>query len=82
MTYIKKILYTYNIFPVKSFPFGYSYLVLYFFVFNSRPSRYYKQSIEMADVKRLVFSILTFLEDQKKTGHLDDEQVESLEGKL
>ena len=34
----------------------------------------------MADVKRLVFSILTFLEDQKKTGGLDDEQVESLEG--
>ncbi|KAK7101229.1 small glutamine-rich tetratricopeptide repeat-containing protein alpha-like [Littorina saxatilis] len=33
----------------------------------------------MADVKRLVFSILTFLEDQKKTGGLDDEQVESLE---
>ncbi|PVD23498.1 hypothetical protein C0Q70_16770 [Pomacea canaliculata] len=33
----------------------------------------------MADVKRLVFSILTFLEDQKKTGRLDDEQVESLE---
>nr|KAG5714026.1 hypothetical protein BaRGS_020354 [Batillaria attramentaria] len=34
---------------------------------------------KMADVKRLVFSILTFLEDQKKTGGLDDEQVESLE---
>lgn len=36
----------------------------------------------MADVKRLVFSILTFLEDQKKTGRLDDEQVESLEGNI
>ncbi|KAL8584574.1 hypothetical protein ACOMHN_002304 [Nucella lapillus] len=33
----------------------------------------------MADVKRLVFSVLSFLEDQKKTGGLDDEQVESLE---
>ena len=34
----------------------------------------------MADVKRLVFSILTFLNDQRKTAGLDDEQVESLEG--
>ena len=40
-----------------------------------------QEAAAMADVKRLVFSILTFLEDQKKTGGLDDEQVESLEGK-
>ncbi|CAL1535426.1 unnamed protein product [Lymnaea stagnalis] len=33
----------------------------------------------MADVNKLVFSILKFLEDQKKSGQLDDEAAESLE---
>lgn len=33
----------------------------------------------MADVTKLVFSILKFLEDQKTSGQLDDEAVESLE---
>ncbi|GFN87116.1 small glutamine-rich tetratricopeptide repeat-containing protein alpha-like [Plakobranchus ocellatus] len=33
----------------------------------------------MADVHKLVFSILKFLEDQKTSGQLDDEAVESLE---
>ncbi|KAH9515400.1 hypothetical protein Btru_014367 [Bulinus truncatus] len=33
----------------------------------------------MADVRKLVFSILKFLDDQKKSGQLDDEQTESLE---
>jgi len=33
----------------------------------------------MADVHKLVFSILKFLEDQKTSGKLDDEAVESLE---
>lgn len=34
----------------------------------------------MADVKKLVFSILKFLDDQKKSGEVDDEAAESLEG--
>ncbi len=34
----------------------------------------------MADVKKLVFSILKFLEDQKTAGSLSDDAVESLEG--
>lgn len=33
----------------------------------------------MADVNKLVFSVLKFLEDQKTSGQLDDEAVESLE---
>lgn len=33
----------------------------------------------MADVHKLIFSILKFLEDQKTSGKLDDEAVESLE---
>ncbi|BFY99216.1 hypothetical protein BsWGS_02256 [Bradybaena similaris] len=33
----------------------------------------------MADVNKLVFSILKFLEDQKRSGQLDDEAAESLE---
>ncbi|XP_059176725.1 small glutamine-rich tetratricopeptide repeat-containing protein alpha-like [Physella acuta] len=33
----------------------------------------------MADVKKLVFSILKFLDDQKKSGEVDDEAAESLE---
>lgn len=36
----------------------------------------------MADVHQLVFSILKFLEDQKKSGQLDDEASESLEGNI
>ena len=38
------------------------------------------QNSKMADVHKLVFSILKFLEDQKTSGQLDDEAVESLEG--
>ena len=34
----------------------------------------------MADVNKLVFSILSFLDDQKKHGNLTDDQVESIEG--
>ncbi|XP_041358978.1 small glutamine-rich tetratricopeptide repeat-containing protein alpha-like [Gigantopelta aegis] len=33
----------------------------------------------MADVNKLVFSILSFLDDQKKHGNLSDDQVESIE---
>lgn len=36
----------------------------------------------MADVNRLVFSIIRFLEDQKTAGNLTDEGVEGLEGIL
>lgn len=34
----------------------------------------------MADVNKLVFSIIRFLEDQKTAGNLSDEGVEGLEG--
>lgn len=34
----------------------------------------------MADVNRLVFAIMRFLEDQKTSGSLTDEAVESIEG--
>lgn len=36
----------------------------------------------MADVNRLVFSIIRFLEDQKTAANLSDEGVEGLEGQL
>ena len=35
----------------------------------------------MADVNKLVFSIVQFLKDQATTGSLSDDAIESLEGK-
>lgn len=35
----------------------------------------------MADVSKLVYSILKFFGDQKTSGNLSDDAVESLEGK-
>lgn len=34
----------------------------------------------MADVKKLVFSIIRFLQDQRTSSTLEEEQAESLEG--
>lgn len=36
--------------------------------------------IEMADVKKLVFSVIRFLQDQRTSNTLEEEQSESLEG--
>ena len=36
----------------------------------------------MADVNKLVFSIIRFLQDQKTNNALDEEKVESIEGKI
>ena len=36
----------------------------------------------MADVNKLVFSMIRFLQDQKTNSSLDDEKVESIEGIL
>ena len=36
----------------------------------------------MADVKKLVFSMMKFLEDQKVTSEMDEESLEGIEGNM
>ena len=43
---------------------------------------YFYVSFRMADVNKLVFSIIRFLQDQKTNNSLDEEKVESIEGNL